>query len=147
MVGEITVDAALDAAQSRLKAAGKLSLCERPIQVVLIVSTAQGIIDNGGLQYFYESDFADQPAYEEFVQAYRAIGAAEAADLLQRSIELIPFPSPHLHEEKRQLWLDQFRENEMSEFNRLSEALIGHAGVFPQLAEYAQLHWQAFAAK
>lgn len=94
MVGVITVDAALDAAQSRLKAAGKLSLCGRPIQVVLIVSTAQGIIDNGGLQYFYESDFADQPAYEEFVQAYRAIGAAEAADLLQRSIELIPFPSP-----------------------------------------------------
>lgn len=147
MVGEITVDAALDAAQSRLKAAGRHSLCERPVQVVLIVSTAQGIIDNGGLQYFYESDFEGQPAYEEFVHAYRAIGAAGAADLLQRSIELIPFPSAHLHEKKRQLWLDEFRENETAEFNRLSDALVGHAEVFPQLAEYAQSHWRAFTTK
>lgn len=123
---EVALYAALEVAQSRLKTAGGLLQCERPVQVALIVATAQGIIDNGGLQYFYESDFEDQLAYEEFVGAYRATGATAAADLLQRSIELIPFPSPHLHEKKRQLWLEQFRDDDTSEWGRLSLSLIGH---------------------
>lgn len=137
-------DSALHAAQLKLRAAGKLSLCEHPVQVALMVETAQGIIDNGGLQYFYESDFEEQPAYEKFVEAYRAIGATEAAQLLQRSVELIPFPAPHRDEKARQQWLDQWRGDAPSEFNQLSDRLVGHAEVFPRLASYMQAHRQHF---
>jgi hypothetical protein len=35
---------------------GDVSLLPEPVQTVVVVDTSQGIIDNGGLEYFYESD-------------------------------------------------------------------------------------------
>ncbi len=32
-------------------------------QTVVVIETAQGIIDNGGLEYFFESDFPSNPPY------------------------------------------------------------------------------------
>ncbi|RZJ08063.1 MAG: DUF4375 domain-containing protein [Acidovorax sp.] len=128
------------------KAAGALRKCAVPVQVVLLVDSAQGIIDNGGLLYFYEVDFEEQGPYSDFVEAYRAIGAEEAATLLERSIRLFPFLDPHLHELKRQRWLDQIQEDENHEFNDLSDKLIGHKAVFPKLKEYMARHWEHFGA-
>jgi hypothetical protein len=131
---------------AKAKAAGALRKCATPIQVVLLVDSAQGIIDNGGLQYFYEVDFEEQGPYSETVAAYRAIGAEDAAALLERSIGLFPFTNPHLYEQKRQHWLDQVREDEGHEFNDLSDKLIGHRGVFPKLKEYMARHREYFDA-
>jgi hypothetical protein len=64
---------ALDRAQQRVKAVGGLRSAPDAIQVAVAVSTAQGIIDNGGLQYFYEADFEDQCPYPEFVHAIGAL--------------------------------------------------------------------------
>lgn len=128
------------------KAAGSLRKCAVPIQVVLLVDSAQGIIDNGGLQYFYEVDFEEQGPYSDFIQAYRAIGAEGAASLLERSINLFPFADPHLYEQKRQRWLDEIRDDEIHEFHDLNDKLIGHKGVFPKLKEYMALHSEHFDA-
>lgn len=128
------------------KVAGALRKCAVPVQVVLLVDSAQGIIDNGGLRYFYEVDFEEQGPYSDFVEAYRAIGAEDAATLLERSIRLFPFPDPHLHELKRQRWLDQIQEDESHEFNYISAKLIGHQVVFPKLKEYMARHWEHFVA-
>jgi hypothetical protein len=128
------------------KAAGALRKCAVPIQVVLLVDSAQGIIDNGGLQYFYEVDFEEQGPYSDFVHAYRAIGAEGAASLLERSIGLFPFADPHLHEQKRQRWLDEIRNNESHGFHDLSNKLIGHKGVFPKLKDYMTQHSEHFDA-
>lgn len=128
------------------KAAGALRKCAVPVQVVLLVDSAQGVIDNGGLQYFYEVDFEEQGPYSDFVEAYRAIGAEDAAGLLERSIGLFPFANPHFHHEKRQLWLDEVREDENHEFNGVSDKLIGHKGVFPKLKEYMARHLEHFRA-
>jgi hypothetical protein len=133
-------------AVAKEKAAGALRKCAVPIQVVLLVDSAQGIMDNGGLQYFYEVDFQEQGPYSDFVQAYRAIGAEDAASLLERSIGLFPFADPHLYEQKRQHWLDEIRENESHEFHDLSGKLIGHKGVFPKLKEYMAQHSEHFDA-
>ena len=138
--------AGLEVARLRVKQAGGMRKCALPIQVAMTVETAQGIIDNGGLQYFYEVDFEDQRPYAEFVEAYRAIGAVEAAEFLNRSIALFPFSSPELHESKRQRWLDEVREKEDHEFHDLSDKLIGNKGVFPKLMEYMSAHREHFNA-
>ena len=138
--------AGLEVAQRKMKAAGGFAQVDRPIQIAITVSTAQGIIDNGGLQYLYEVDFEDQSPYSDFVVAYREIGAVEAADLLERSVAAFPFENPHLHEAKRQKWLDGIREDESHPFHALSDKLIGNKSVFPKLMEYMSRHKECFRA-
>jgi hypothetical protein len=138
--------AALDVAQTRAKASGGLVHAPEPIQIAMTVCTAQGIIDNGGLQYFYEVDFEDRCPYSDFVDAYRKIGAIEAADLIERSYRMFPFSQPHLHESKRQQWLDHSKEDEGHEFHELSDRLIGNKSVFSKLKSYIESHWEFFRA-
>lgn len=72
------------------------------LAVVLRVHGAQGIIDNGGLRYFFESNWEGTPPYSEFVDAYASIGASEVAASLERAVsQLFPFPDPHLDEVAR----------------------------------------------
>src|SRR6185369_15707195 len=65
-------------------------------QVFVRIYTAQGIIDNGSLPYFFGSDFPDTPDYSVFSDAYRAIGADDVAGWLERAVTLFPSPIPHL---------------------------------------------------
>lgn len=136
----------LKVARIHAKKAGGLRKAPLPVQIALNVATAQGVIDNGGLRYFYEVDFEDQGPYSEFVEAYRGIHAEEVASLLERSIHLFPFESPHLFEAKRQRWLDQIRDDEDHEFHQLSDKLIGHKGVEPKLKAYMMVHRSYFDA-
>lgn len=137
---EDQLSAALEVAHAKMKVAGGLQNVARPIQVAIIVSTVQGIIDNGGLQYLYESDFEDQLPYSAFVDAYREAGASDAADLLERSYRLFPFESAHLFETERQKWLDDVSEIADHEFNQLSDRLVGHPSVESKLMEYMDQH-------
>jgi hypothetical protein len=138
--------AGLDVAREAMKAAGGLRSSPKPIQVAITVSTVQGIIDNGGLQYLYEADFEDHSPYSDFVDAYREIGALEAAELLESSIRMFPFGDPHLYETKRQKWLDDIRATEDHKFHELSDRLIGNKSVFPKLMEYMSKHKEHFSA-
>lgn len=138
--------AGINVATRKAWAAGGLRNCATPVRAVLLVDSAQGIIDNGGLQYFYEVDFEEQGPYSDFVDAYRTIGAEDAARLLGRSIQLFPFADPHLYQAKRERWLNQVRENESHEFNDLSDKLVGHKGVFPKLKKFMTRNWELFEA-
>src|SRR5690606_5096314 len=91
---------------------------------------AQGVIDNGGFQYFFESDWPDRPAYDEFVSAYRAIGLAEEAETFQRAIEWFPFPDAHLHVERRNEFIDR------NGFPKELDTLCGSDRVWIKLDEY-----------
>jgi hypothetical protein len=137
---------ALDVAQKRMKAACGMAKAPEPIRVAMTVCTAQGIIDNGGLQYFYEADFEGRCPYSDFVDAYRSIGALEAADLIDRSSKLFPFSDPHLFESKRQVWLDEVKEDVDHAFHDLSDRLIGNKSVFPKLKTYIEAHMDFFRA-
>ncbi|MDR7296477.1 hypothetical protein J2X16_001816 [Pelomonas aquatica] len=137
---------ALDFAQERMKAAGGMARAPEPIRVAMTVCTAQGIIDNGGLQYFYEADFEDRCPYSDFVEAYRDIGAHEAADLIDSSWKLIPFAAPHLFESKRQQWLDEVKGDDRHALHGLSDRLIGNKSVFPKLKAYILAHMEFFRA-
>ena len=72
---------ASDAADVELKRAGNdVTRLSEPHRTVVVIHAAQGIIDNGGLIYFFESDWPGTPPYSVFSDAYRRIGKTDAAD-------------------------------------------------------------------
>lgn len=140
-------DAALgkpyDYAVDRLAAAGgDMEALPLPLQTLLMVEAAQTMIDSGGLAYFYEADFPNNPAYEVFAQAYRRIGAEAAADCIEASAQMFPFADPHFFEELRQVWLERMRHD--PQFAGLDERISGDASVWRQLAQYVRLNIDAF---
>jgi hypothetical protein len=64
----------ISGAIGRLEVAGRLSALSLSDQTILMVHGAQGVLDNGGLQYFFESDWPERPAYSSFSDAYRRVG-------------------------------------------------------------------------
>jgi hypothetical protein len=142
-----TLDQASEYSFARLKGAGgDISSLPTPLQTVVIVTSAQGIIDNGGLEYFYESDFDHTPPYSFFVEAYRRIGAESAATCIEDSQRMFQIDQAHQHEKKRQQWLDTVRNNEDHEFVKLSRKICGDESVWKKLAEYVAMHQDAFHA-
>lgn len=127
-------------------AGGDVSALPVPLQTLLLVESAQGIIDSGGLEFFYEADFPNQPPYAEFVAAYRRIGADAAAHCIEATALMFPFEEPHLFEELRQLWLEAIRLQAGNEFARLSDRITGDASVWDRLAEYVDRNRSAFSA-
>ena len=63
-----------------------IQILDEPFKTIATVYSAQGIIDNGGLEYFFESDFPDNPSYQLFIDAYTEIGAVEEAKCIQQSL-------------------------------------------------------------
>jgi hypothetical protein len=127
-------------------AGGNLEALPVELQTLLIVESAQGMIDNGGLSYFYEADFPNRPPYSVFVDAYRRIGADEAAACIEQTALMFPFAEPHLFEPLRQLWLEKLSTDPDGEFSRLSDRLSGDASVWAKLADYVKRNRAAFVA-
>jgi len=79
---------------------------------VWAVEQAQGVVDNGGFQYFFENDWPENPPYSVFMDAFRRIGAQEAADCIQDAAEMFPSTSPHLDYQMRRDHMDSLRAKE-----------------------------------
>ena len=127
-------------------AGGDLQALPLELQTLLLVESAQGIIDSGGLEYFYEADFPNNPPYALFVEAYRRIGARTAADCIEASSLLFPFDEPQYFEPLRQLWLEKFRSEPDHAFARLAREIAADTTVWDRLAEYVESHRAAFVA-
>lgn len=135
-----------DYAVARLHdAGGDLEALPVELQTLLAVESAQGIIDNGGLAYFYEADFPNNPPYSFFVDAYRRIGAESAADCIEATADMFTFDEPHLFEPLRQVWLIRLQQDPAGEFHRLSERISGDESVWDRLDDYVKQHREAFA--
>jgi hypothetical protein len=125
---------------------GDIAALPLPLQTLLLVESAQGIIDNGGLAYFYEADFPNNPPYADFVDAYRRIGAESAALCIEASSLMFPFEDPHFFAPLRELWLEKLRADQAQEFSRLNERICCDATVWEKLADYVDRHRHAFSA-
>ena len=91
----------------RLKAVGgNPSSLPIALQTIVVIYSAQGVIDNGGLRYFFELTWPHDPDYSFFSAAYRRIGAKDAADTIDKAVASFPFKEPHLHHKKRNAFLD-----------------------------------------
>src|SRR5688500_8764243 len=84
-----------------------------PWRTVVVVHAAQGVIDNGGLRYFFGNDFPENPPYSVFEDAYRRIGAGRAADALGRATRLFRFADPQLDLEQRREVLEDAESQEI----------------------------------
>ena len=115
-----------------------------PMRTVALVQAAQGIIDNGGLEYFFEMDFPLNPPYSTFVDAFREIGADAVAKCIEAASSMFPFPHPHLFEAQRQAWLVSIQDNEKHDFARLSYRACGDKEVWEKLAQYVDRNRDAF---
>jgi len=134
-----------DYAVSRLHAvAGDLERLPLPLQTLLIVESAQSIIDNGGLAFFYEADFPNNPPYSDFADAYRRIGAGMAATCIEQSADMFPFAEPQFFAPLRQVWLERLGADPA--FRRLDGRICGDTTVWSDLVEYVERHRDAFTA-
>src|SRR5947207_15812470 len=102
-------------------------------RVAFLIWDASGIIENGGLQYFYEQEFDA----EAVATAYEKIGCQKCAELLRLSFSL--FPAAVLQGS----WTDRvaFVERNSEMFDNLSNAFWeADAEMEKRLADYIKLH-------
>jgi hypothetical protein len=113
-----------------------------------MVHAAQGIIDNGGLQYFFENDWDGQPNYSDFVDAYAAIGASTEAQAIESAVLLFPFADPHKFQNLRREFLERFQDGgghrADSPFEPFSDQICGSERVWQLLEKYVQVHGDSF---
>jgi hypothetical protein len=128
------------------EAGGDLEALPVEVQTLLVVESAQTMVETGGLAYFYETDFPNNPPYSLYVDAYRRIGAVAAADCLEASLLMFPFAEPHLFEPLRQLWLEKLTQDADGPFARLGAQLAADASVWEKLQDYVRSHEGAFRA-
>jgi hypothetical protein len=119
-----------------------------PLLTAWAVEQAQGIIDNGGFQYFFENDWPENPEYAVFVDAFRRIGAVEAADCIQDAVSMFPSSAPHLDCDMRREHMDFLREKEgmdESVMDKLGYRVIDLGGdTMIRLAGYVRKHLDSF---
>ncbi|WP_288379714.1 DUF4375 domain-containing protein [uncultured Massilia sp.] len=138
-------DKAIDYSQTFLREFdGNAARLPEPMRTVVIVTAAQGIIDNGGLEYFFGNDFPHNPPYSMFVEAFRQIGADTVAACIEDAADMFPFPDPHLHEAQRRLWMDSIRDNETHDFALLSNKACGDEVPYEKLEEFVGRNRAAF---
>ena len=115
----------VQAAYQALSAAGgdPCQLSE-PFRTVVLVDTAKGIIDNGGIKCFFEANFPFSPAYSVFSSAFRNIGLAEAADDIDKAVARFPFPNPHLHAAKRNEFMVNVESDPSGEFQSAGDRIM-----------------------
>jgi len=141
-----SLDRPYDFAITRLQAAqGDVQALPEPLQTLLMVESAHTLIEAGGLVFFYEADFPNNPPYEAFAAAYRRIGAHAAALCIAETAALFPFADPELFEPLRQLWLEKLQTEGHGRFQRLSDEIAGDEAVWEKLAVYVAAHGSVFA--
>ena len=67
----------------------------------VLVDTAFGLVQNGGFERFFGSDFPGQPHYAEFSDAFERVGLVEFAGRFREAVDAFPFPDPHLDVKRR----------------------------------------------
>ncbi|MBL8863792.1 MAG: DUF4375 domain-containing protein [Planctomycetes bacterium] len=136
-------DPLLDEATSRAfavlaAAGGDLDRLDELDRTLVIVTSAQGLIDNGGLRGFFENDFPGTPPYDSFVAAYRHAGAVEVAAAIARAAARYPFRDPHLHVERRRDWHAACAARGERPFEDLDVVACGNEQVWMALARLAR---------
>lgn len=135
------------AAQERVASPAELP---EVLRTVVIVVAAQGVIDNGGLQYFFEMDFPNTPPYALFIEAYRKLGALAEASAFEQAVALFPFPEPHLALQRRNDFLDQLKDDAGdaqgpgSPLEPFTDVLCGNDQVWICLERYIEAHADHF---
>jgi hypothetical protein len=116
-----------------------LTSLSEPLLTLIVVESAQGLIDNGGLTYFFEEDFPGRPPFTIFSEAYRRIGALSAATCLDQATSL--FPAAFLYDaDARRRYMGEAPQM----FEELDKQLCGCQEIWRCLEEYVVRNSDAF---
>jgi hypothetical protein len=118
------------------KANGNMDSIPTTAANLLIIVSAQGVIDNGGYKYFFESDWPMQPPYSRFIEAYSAIGCEKQAADFARVVSSFPFDEPHLNAEKRNEFMDANYDEDEGIVKGWGDMLCGDEEVWSKLETY-----------
>jgi hypothetical protein len=113
-----------------------------PQLTVAILYSLQAIIDNGGFQYLFENDPPYLLPYTTVSDAYRWIGATQAAERLDKAVSMFPFENPEVNQEKRLKFMESLGEGH--EFFELGDQVCGDETVWATLEEYAKKNAASF---
>ena len=137
---EDITDEAMDVALEKLgEVGGDIRRLDEPFRTVAIIGAAQGVIDNGGLRYFFESDWPEQPPYAVFVDGYRAIGAKAEAEAIRAAAETFGFAKPERDEERRGAFLAGAGGKEIDKLEAKMKS-----DVWSLLEKYIRAHGESF---
>lgn len=109
-----------------------------PFRTVVLVDTAKGIIDNGGIKYFFESDFPFKLEYSVFSSAFRNIGLDEVADGIDHAVAKFPFANPHLYAAKRNEFMSTVETDLSGEFQSAVDCIMDDKEFDNRVASYAK---------
>ena len=76
----------------------------RAHRAVVMVTTVQGLIDNGGFDYVFGNPFSPPTALELIVEAYREIGAEGSARAFEEAHKQFATEAPDYDAYDRELW-------------------------------------------
>lgn len=114
-----------------------------PVQTVIAIYSGQSVIDNGNFQFFFQNDFPGTPPYSFFINAYRRIGAEQAANNIETAVELFQFSDPHMELEKRIHFLNEIGDTDCL-FNQLGDEVCGDGSVWEKLSDYVMINLHEF---
>ena len=78
------IDEIFNKYEGALKSKG-ISCVDEPYRTVIAIYSVQGILDNGGFEYLFESKFNDEMPIEVFQKSYENIGTDKMAKLLAKA--------------------------------------------------------------
>jgi len=93
-------------------------------RVAYCVDALEREVNNGGFAQFFENSSGDASA--EAVAALEEIGAAQAADLLRRAINLFPGGAPPRNRDARLQLLDAMSDGRRSEWGELDQRFCSY---------------------
>lgn len=116
---------------------------EEPYRTIAIVYSAQGIIDNGGLRYFFENEWPHKPPYSEFADAYERIGRVDAANALRSAAASFGVARPERDREMRRAYIEENHDEATFGVRGWDDCICGDEQVWKDLAAWARTYPEA----
>jgi len=118
---------------------GQAHLLPEPFRTLAIIFSAQGVIDNGGLIYFFENDWPGTPDYEVFIEAYKNIGMVDCALCLASAVSAFEVDRPHENLEARRQFIEVNYDEGSFEVKGWNDVICGNESVWVKLAKWAKV--------
>ncbi|MFN3150606.1 DUF4375 domain-containing protein [Bremerella sp.] len=114
------------------------SKVEEPFQTIGIIYSAQGVIDNGGLIFFFQHDWDGQPPYSLFADAYDRIGRPEAAQAIRDAADSFGLDHPERDGAARRDYINHHYNPAEYEVDGWNDCLCGDELVWTNLEKWVR---------
>jgi len=100
---------------------------------VVTTYSAQGMIDNGGFAYFFESDWPGVDDWTLFAEDFEAVGHKKAADALRAALLLFPGGQPQKNLAERRRYISESLGGFDGALGKLDGAICGKSATLERL--------------